>query len=115
VVEAGALALPRSLTDEERGLRRPGRSWFNGLLTVLIMATLITGFVDPAVAFMVGTALALLVNYPEPAAQRARVDAHARAALMMAGVLLAAGAFTGKIRAAQAPLPPKKVVPHCSQ
>ncbi len=95
VVEAGALVLPRILTDEERGLRRPGRLWLNGLLTVLILATMITGFVDPAVAFMVGTALALLINYPEPAAQRARVDAHARAALMMAGVLLAAGAFTG--------------------
>ena len=44
---------------------------------------------------MVGTALALLINYPDAAGQRARVDAHARAALLMAGVLLAAGAFTG--------------------
>ena len=45
--------------------------------------------------FMLGTALALVVNYPDPALQRARVDAHARAALMMAAILLAAGAFTG--------------------
>jgi CitMHS family citrate-Mg2+:H+ or citrate-Ca2+:H+ symporter len=44
---------------------------------------------------MIGAALALVVNYPDPALQRQRVDAHARAALMMAGILLAAGVFTG--------------------
>ncbi len=45
--------------------------------------------------FMVGTVLALIVNYPNVAQQRTRIDAHARAALLMAGILLAAGAFTG--------------------
>ena len=45
--------------------------------------------------FMLGTALALLLNYPTSELQRARVDAHAKAALMMARILLAAGAFTG--------------------
>jgi CitMHS family citrate-Mg2+:H+ or citrate-Ca2+:H+ symporter len=44
---------------------------------------------------MAGTALALLVNYPDLAQQRRRIDAHARAALMMASILLAAGVFTG--------------------
>jgi CitMHS family citrate-Mg2+:H+ or citrate-Ca2+:H+ symporter len=39
--------------------------------------------------------IALLINYPHADEQRQRVDAHARAALMMASVLLAAGAFTG--------------------
>lgn len=85
----------RELSEDDRRLRRPGRLWINGLLTVTIMATMVTGAVDPAVMFMAGTALALLINYPEPAMQRARVDAHARAAMLMAGILLAAGAFTG--------------------
>jgi citrate-Mg2+:H+ or citrate-Ca2+:H+ symporter, CitMHS family len=44
---------------------------------------------------MVGTAIALMINYPSFDAQRARIDAHAQAALLMAGILLAAGAFTG--------------------
>jgi CitMHS family citrate-Mg2+:H+ or citrate-Ca2+:H+ symporter len=44
---------------------------------------------------MVGTAAALMLNYPSPAAQRERIEAHAPAALLMVGVLLAAGAFTG--------------------
>jgi CitMHS family citrate-Mg2+:H+ or citrate-Ca2+:H+ symporter len=50
---------------------------------------------NPAVVFMIGAAVALLVNYPDANLQRARVDAHAKAALMMAAILLAAGAFTG--------------------
>ena len=56
---------------------------------------MIAGIVDPAVMFMIGTALVLTLNYPDPAEQRARIDAHAKAALMMAAILLAAGAFTG--------------------
>jgi CitMHS family citrate-Mg2+:H+ or citrate-Ca2+:H+ symporter len=69
--------------------------WVNGLITVAIMGVMIAGTIDPAVIFMVGTALVLTINYPDPADQRARIDAHAKAALMMAGILLAAGAFTG--------------------
>lgn len=95
VASGGDLPTTRSLTDEERALRRPDRLALNGLMTVAIMATMVTGAVDPAVMFMAGTALALLINYPDAAVQRARVDAHARAAMLMAGILLAAGAFTG--------------------
>jgi CitMHS family citrate-Mg2+:H+ or citrate-Ca2+:H+ symporter len=51
--------------------------------------------IPPAIMFMVGLCVALLVNYPNVDMQRQRIDAHARAALMMAGILLAAGVFTG--------------------
>ena len=34
--------------------------------------------IDPVVVFMVGTVLALLLNYPNASAQRERVDAHAK-------------------------------------
>jgi CitMHS family citrate-Mg2+:H+ or citrate-Ca2+:H+ symporter len=44
---------------------------------------------------MVGVVLALQVNYPDVRVQRERIDAHARAALVMAAILFAAGAFTG--------------------
>jgi len=69
--------------------------WINGLITAAIMTVMIAGAVDPAVMFMIGTVVVLTLNYPDPAQQRARIDAHAKAALMMAGILLAAGAFTG--------------------
>jgi len=81
--------------DQQLALRRPRLVWINGLITVTIIATMIAGTVDPAVMFMIGTALVLTINYTDPAAQRARVDAHATAALTMAATLLAAGAFTG--------------------
>jgi CitMHS family citrate-Mg2+:H+ or citrate-Ca2+:H+ symporter len=73
----------------------PPRFWINVLLTVGLLGAMVSGRVDPAVMFMVGAAVALLLNYPESGLQRERVDAHAKAALMMAAILLAAGAFTG--------------------
>jgi len=85
----------RQLSEAEKSLRRPRNFWPNMLLTLLLMGVMISGKVEPAVVFMLGTVLALLLNYRDAKSQRERVDAHAKAALMMAGVLLAAGAFTG--------------------
>jgi len=87
---------PIAAPDVERDeLHRPKLYWFNLLLTVLVLGTMISGLVEPVVVFMTGTAAALIVNYPNAEQQRARIDAHARAALLMAGILFAAGAFTG--------------------
>ena len=91
-----ATAAPATATQAaDPALCRPGRFAFNALLTLVIFATMIAGIVPPVVAFMLGTVLALIVNYPRPLEQRARIDAHARPALLMAAILLAAGAFTG--------------------
>ena len=79
----------------DRSLRRPSRFWLNALLTMVILGVMIAGIVDPAVMFMIGTAIGLVVNYPSADMQRARIDAHAKAALMMGAILLAAGSFTG--------------------
>ena len=81
--------------EAEAALRRPRLLWLNAALTLVVVGTMIAGIAEPVVIFMLGTALALIVNYPDAAEQRRRIDAHARAALMMAGILLAAGAFTG--------------------
>ena len=86
---------PRSLSAADAALRRPRLFWINLLLTVVVMTVMVGGWVDPAVMFMLGAAIALLVNYRDSAAQRARIDAHAKAAILMAAILLAAGAFTG--------------------
>ncbi|PRF35829.1 citrate transporter [Burkholderia multivorans] len=93
-----AIALPtRELTADERALRRPHLFWFNIVLTLVVLGTMVAmgEKVPPAIVFMVGLCIALTVNYPDVAMQRKRVDAHARAALMMAAILLAAGVFTG--------------------
>ncbi|MGA1859089.1 citrate:proton symporter [Azospirillum sp. 11R-A] len=86
---------PRVLTPEQIKIRRPKLFWVNLVLTAIIMAVMIEGAVDPVVMFMVGTVLALMINYPDVKMQKERVDAHAKAALMMASILLAAGVFTG--------------------
>jgi len=92
---AAAPDAPVDVARSERPHRRPDRFVFNVLLTLVLMAVMVGGAVDPAVAFMLGTAIALVVNYPALDLQRARVDAHAPAAMMMAAMLLAAGAFSG--------------------
>src|SRR5471030_356307 len=85
----------RVLTEAEVALRKPRLFWLNLVLTVVVMGVMIAGVVDPVVMFMLGTVLALCINYPNVDAQRARIDAHAKTALTMASILLAAGVFTG--------------------
>ncbi|MQQ33024.1 citrate transporter [Pseudomonas sp. SZ57] len=85
----------RVLSDAERELRKPRLFWVNLLLTLVVMGAMIAGVVDPVVMFMLGTVIALCINYPAVDAQRARIDAHAKTALTMASILLAAGVFTG--------------------
>ena len=85
----------KPLTPGEQALRRPRLFAVNLLLTLAIMTVMIGGWVDPVVMFMLGVVLALVINYPNVAEQRARIDAHAKAALLMASILLAAGSFTG--------------------
>ena len=95
LVSAGKGIAARAPAQSDTSLQRPRLFWINLVLTMVVLGAMILSPVPPVVLFMVGTALALLLNYPDAAEQRARVDAHARAALLMAGVLLAAGAFTG--------------------
>jgi CitMHS family citrate-Mg2+:H+ or citrate-Ca2+:H+ symporter len=85
----------RTLEPDVVALRRPRLFWINVVLTVAVLSLMISGIVSPAFAFMAGTVMALALNYPVALDQRLRVDAHAKAAMMMATILLAAGAFTG--------------------
>jgi citrate-Mg2+:H+ or citrate-Ca2+:H+ symporter, CitMHS family len=91
------VAAARTLTDAERELRRPHNFWINIALTLAVLGTMVAlgDKLTPAIVFMVGASLALIINYPDVAMQRRRIDAHAGAALLMASILLAAGVFTG--------------------
>ena len=92
---ASADFVSRQLSPEELALRRPRLFWFNLVLTLALVAGMVALRLDPFVVFMVGFVIAIAVNYPNLNMQRARIDAHARAALTMAAILFAAGAFTG--------------------
>jgi CitMHS family citrate-Mg2+:H+ or citrate-Ca2+:H+ symporter len=91
-------AFRRELDQSASALRRPKRFWINVTLTLIVIAGMIVARLDPVVAFMVGLVVALWVNYPDLEMQRQRIDAHARAALMMAAILFAAGSFTGILK-----------------
>ncbi len=96
-----SIPLPtRELTPDEQALRRPRLFWFNLVLTLVVLGTMVVmgEKIPPAIMFMVGLCIALMVNYPDVDMQRKRIDAHARAALMMAGILLACS--RGSCRAA---------------
>ena len=67
----------------------------NMLLALLVLALAISGKVEPAIAFMAGTTLVLLLNFPDLKQQHERLAAHAPAALLMCAILFSAGAFSG--------------------
>ena len=93
-----AAVLARDISPTQAALCRPGRVWINLALTLALVVAMVGLKLEPVAVFMVGVVVALQINYPNLAQQRDRIDAHAKAALLMAGVLFAAGAFTGIMR-----------------
>lgn len=88
----------RSLSDVEESTRRPELFWVNILLTIITIGVLLSGIIPPALMFMLGAVVALMINYPNIKDQSERINAHAKAALLMASILLAAGVFTGVMK-----------------
>lgn len=76
-------------------LKRPKLLWFNLLLTVAVIGTLILDIIPAYFVFMVGLCLGLFVNFPSLKAQDARIKAHAPAALIISATMLAAGVMVG--------------------
>lgn len=85
------------LSDDEVALRRPKLYWFNVVLTVATLGTLVAGVAPPEMIFVIAVIIALIVNYPGLKMQTARIEAHATGAMLMATTLLAAGIFLGVI------------------
>ncbi|ANF57750.1 CitMHS family transporter [Halotalea alkalilenta] len=75
--------------------RRPKLLWFNGLLTLGLMAALISGILPLPILFMIGFCIAMVVNYPSLAMQKARIDSYAPSVLAVVSIIFAAGVFTG--------------------
>lgn len=73
----------------------PRHFYLNLGLTLIVLGVMVSGKADPAVIFMLGTVVALTLNFPSLKAQQARLAGHAPAAILMASILFAAGSFTG--------------------
>ena len=79
----------------ELSVARPQLLWVNALLTVVLLAALMLALLPLPVLFMIAFAIAITINYPTLAEQKARLTAHAGNVLGVAGLIFAAGIFTG--------------------
>ena len=73
----------------------PRHFFINLALIAIVLGSMISGKLDPVVIFMLGTVVAITLNFPQLKTQQATIAAHAPAAILMASILFAAGAFTG--------------------
>lgn len=80
------------------GIARPKMFWINILMILAAIATLILAIAPPHLIFMLAFVLAISINYPKLAEQSDRINAHAKAALLMTSILFAAGCFTGILK-----------------
>ncbi|MFE7929642.1 CitMHS family transporter [Streptomyces sp. NPDC057456] len=84
--------------DPQRATLRPRLYWFNALLTVTLLTSMIMEWLPIPVLFLLGAALALSVNFPHIPDQRARLAAHADNVLNVSGMVFAAAVFTGVLQ-----------------
>lgn len=80
--------------------RRPKLFVFNLVLTVALMLGMILGLAPLPVMMMGAFAIAMTVNYPRLADQRARIGEHAENVVNVVLLIFAAGAFTGILNGA---------------
>ncbi|WP_337980242.1 CitMHS family transporter [Lysinibacillus sp. JNUCC-52] len=81
--------------EVDTALRRPKLLWVNAVITILVIGILVAGIVPAGLAFLIGVAIALPINYRTPKEQIERVRTHAPNALTMASIIIAAGLFLG--------------------
>ncbi len=81
--------------DAVAALKRPKLVLFNVALTLGVIGLLCFSELPAYFDFMIGLAIALMVNYPGVKAQTARIKAHAAEALSVPAVLLTTGIFLG--------------------
>ncbi|MGW2818787.1 CitMHS family transporter [Streptomyces sp. NPDC001415] len=81
--------------DSARETLRPKLYWFNALLTVALLTSMIMEWLPIPVLFLIGAALALTVNFPRIPDQKARIAAHADNVVNVSGMVFAAAVFTG--------------------
>ena len=76
-------------------MKRPKLIWVNLLITLAVIGLLCFTKIPLYGAFMLGLALALIINFPGAKAQSKAIKMHADTALTMPMILLASGVFLG--------------------
>ncbi|MGY2743149.1 CitMHS family citrate-Mg2+:H+ or citrate-Ca2+:H+ symporter [Arthrobacter sp. UYCu723] len=91
-------AMADTALDPNRATLRPKLQWFNRGLTVAIMVLLVADLVPLPFVFMVGSAIALLVNFPKLKDQSAQLIAHAPSIVAVVSMVMAAAVLTGVLK-----------------
>lgn len=81
--------------DPNRSTLRPKLFWFNLVLTVAVMVMLVADLVPLPFVFMVGSAIALVVNFPKVKEQGAQLVAHSSSIVAVVSMVMAAAVLTG--------------------
>ena len=76
-------AAAESREEENENKTGKGKYWLNGILTVLILISLFTEILPTYACFMIGSAIALLINFPNPKDQAQRIKSYAGQAMVM--------------------------------
>jgi CitMHS family citrate-Mg2+:H+ or citrate-Ca2+:H+ symporter len=85
-----------AVRDNDPELKRPKAFWFNLIATAIIMYMLIKGVANSAILFMIGLALALVVNYGfNFKEQKERLAGALEEGTPAAGMILGSGFFMG--------------------
>jgi CitMHS family citrate-Mg2+:H+ or citrate-Ca2+:H+ symporter len=95
LVDDSDTAMADTALDPNRKTLRPKLQWFNLALTVAVMGMLIADLVPLPYVFMVGSAIALLVNFPKVKDQGAQLVAHAPSIVAVVSMVMAAAVLTG--------------------
>ena len=95
LVEDSEAAMAGTALDPNRATLRPKLQWFNLGLTVAIMVLLVADLLPLPFVFMVGSAVALLVNFPNLKDQGAQLVAHAPSIVAVVSMVMAAAVLTG--------------------
>lgn len=99
VASESSLQGDANAADQMRAqLLRPKLRWVNAAVFMLTLVVLVMGLFPPGYTFMIALCVALVINYPKPKMQIERINAHAGGAIMMASIILAAGAFLGILK-----------------
>lgn len=83
------------LNEEQRALRRPKLLWFNALLTISLIVSLLMAWIPTVVLFLIAAMLALLINYPRLPDQQRILRSHGANIFLVSSMIFAAGIFSG--------------------
>ena len=96
-----AIVTQEDANEETESLKRPKLFFFNLALTMVLLYGLMTEILPLMLLFMMGTGIALVVNYPKMSDQQKRVEAHAASALPVISLIFAAGIMMGVMSGTQ--------------